>query len=151
MVSATGRSMNDWGRRCPCRFKIAPLSFDYLLRVNRKNLFEVMNTLIDTITLDYDSAYHKRHRVPGIRVGRVLTRDRLDGSDRTLRYNQYKADAIEMESGGIAQVCRDYEIPFIAIRGISDTDEDWGTQLQEYAGLAMRNVLRVVEATLRES
>jgi nucleoside phosphorylase len=63
---------------------------------------------------------------------------------RQALHQQFGAEAIDMESGAMAQVCWVQEVPFVAIRGISDTNDTAITQIQTYAALAMQNALKLV-------
>jgi adenosylhomocysteine nucleosidase len=85
-------------------------------------------------------------RPPSIHVGVIVSGDGfapLLVNRRTL-HNQFDAQAIDMESGAMAQVCWVHRTPFLAIRGISDTDETASIQIQTYAALAMQNALKIV-------
>jgi adenosylhomocysteine nucleosidase len=85
-------------------------------------------------------------RSPQIHVGGLVTGDAFAPLliNRQILHNQFGAEAIDMESGAMAQVCWAQGIPFLAIRGISDTDDTAIAQIQIYAALAMQNALKVV-------
>jgi nucleoside phosphorylase len=53
-----------------------------------------------------------------------------------------------MESAAMAQVCWVQDTPYLAIRGISDTDDTATAQIQTCAALAMENALKVVANAL---
>jgi adenosylhomocysteine nucleosidase len=85
-------------------------------------------------------------RSPRIHVGVLVTGDvfaPLLVNRQTLR-EKFGAEAIDMESAAMAQVCWVQGIPFVAIRGISDTNDTALTQIQTYAALAMQNALKMV-------
>jgi adenosylhomocysteine nucleosidase len=85
-------------------------------------------------------------RLPRSHVGVLVTGDvfaPLLVNRQALR-DQFGAQAIDMESAAMAQVCCVHGTPFLAIRGISDTDETAIAQIQTYAALAMQNALKVV-------
>jgi adenosylhomocysteine nucleosidase len=90
-------------------------------------------------------------RAPCIHVGTLVTGDAFAPLlvNRQVLHNQFAAEAIDMESGAMAQVCWVQGIPFLAIRGISDTDDKAISQIQMYAALAMRNAMKIVANLLR--
>ncbi len=55
--------------------------------------------------------------------GRILTSDHLvaEAKEKEQLGESYKALAVDMESAGIAEVCVERGLPFLAIRAISDT------------------------------
>tara|TARA_B100001094_G_scaffold105383_1_gene101552 strand:+ start:7852 stop:8565 length:714 start_codon:yes stop_codon:yes gene_type:complete len=57
-----------------------------------------------------------------IKFGRILTGDTYLACSKTreMFHKQFKADAIEMEGGAIAQVCCNWHKPFVVIRVLSD-------------------------------
>lgn len=78
--------------------------------------------------------------------GRIVTGDQIIASKERVEFfkNKFKANAVEMESGAIAQVCYLNEKPFVVIRGISDmADEDMNSIYAEYETIAMEHVLEV--------
>ena len=65
--------------------------------------------------------------VPVVHEGLVVSGDRFVSSDaesRALRVALPGALAVEMEGAAIAQVCYDYEVPYGAVRTISDRADD---------------------------
>jgi adenosylhomocysteine nucleosidase len=85
-------------------------------------------------------------RRPRINVGVIVSGDVFAPLlvNRQTLYNQFDAQAIDMESAAMAQVCWVHRVPFLAIRGISDTDDTAATQIQTYAALAMQNAVKIV-------
>jgi adenosylhomocysteine nucleosidase len=85
-------------------------------------------------------------RPPQIHAGGLVTGDAFAPLliNRQILHKQFGAEAIDMESAAMAQVCWAQGIPFLAIRGISDTDDTAIAQIQIYAALAMQNALAVV-------
>lgn len=78
-------------------------------------------------------------------VGRILTCDQvvLDTELRAHLGSTFKALAVEMEGAAVAQVAACEEVPFIAVRAISDElshDFVGLEQLLEYKGQTRRNV-----------
>jgi adenosylhomocysteine nucleosidase len=87
-------------------------------------------------------------RPPRIRQGVIVTGDLyapLMPNRQRLR-EQFGADACDMESAAIAQVCWVQQIPCLVIRGISDTEEEATPQIKAYLALAVQNTARVVGA-----
>jgi adenosylhomocysteine nucleosidase len=90
-------------------------------------------------------------RPPRIQIGGLVTGDAFAPLliNRQMLHRQFGADAIDMESAAMAQVCWAQGTPFLAVRGISDTDDTAVAQIQIYAALAMQNALSVVAHVLR--
>jgi adenosylhomocysteine nucleosidase len=67
--------------------------------------------------------------VPNLKIGdivrspRILTVDHLiaDPAEKRRLAEQHEADAVDMESAAIAEVCREKGVPFLAMRAVSDT------------------------------
>jgi len=57
-----------------------------------------------------------------VRFGRILTGDTYLACDKTRQmfFEQFRADAIEMEGAAIAQVCCNWHKPFVIVRVLSD-------------------------------
>ena len=57
-----------------------------------------------------------------VRFGRILTGDTYLACSKTRQmfYEQFRADAIEMEGAAIAQVCCNWHKPFVIVRVLSD-------------------------------
>lgn len=97
-----------------------------------------------------------RRALPGSRVhrGLVASGDRFVSSAvecGALRLALPDALAVEMEGAAFAQVCRDYGVPFAAVRTVSDRadDEAHGDFLQFIEEVASRHSAAIVEAFLR--
>ncbi len=67
--------------------------------------------------------------VPTLRIGdvvrspRILTVDRLvaDPAEKRLLASRHGAEAVDMESAAVAEVCAAHGVPFRAVRAVSDT------------------------------
>lgn len=67
--------------------------------------------------------------VPGLRVGDVVTSPRIftvdhlasDPAEKRRLGEEHDADAVDMESAGVAEVCAERGVPFFAVRAVSDT------------------------------
>ena len=57
-----------------------------------------------------------------VTFGRILTGDTYLACEKTRKmfFNQFQADACEMEAGAIAQVCCSWHVPFIIVKVLSD-------------------------------
>ncbi|MBA2676246.1 5'-methylthioadenosine/adenosylhomocysteine nucleosidase [Ramlibacter sp.] len=94
--------------------------------------------------------------LPSARVhhGLVASGDRFvstTAESRALQQALPEVLAVEMEGAAIAQVCRDYGVPFAAVRTISDRADDaaHGDFLQFVQDIASRHSAAIVEAFLR--
>jgi adenosylhomocysteine nucleosidase len=71
---------------------------------------------------------HALHvRSPKVHSGLVLSGDRFVSTSlesQALQHRLPLALAVEMEGAAVAQVCHDYEVPFAAVRTISDRADD---------------------------
>ena len=92
----------------------------------------------------------------GTRVhrGLVISGDRFVSSaaeSQLLQRALPEALAVEMEGAAFAQVCRDYGVPFAAVRTVSDRadDEAHGDFLSFIDEVASRHSAAIVEAFLR--
>jgi adenosylhomocysteine nucleosidase len=80
-------------------------------------------------------------RGPLVRQGVIVTGDTLAAyaAKKAELREQLRADACEMEGAAVAQVCYQRAVPFLVVRGISDTSEsveqDWAT----YIAVAAQN------------
>lgn len=63
---------------------------------------------------------------PGVHVGRVLSVDRIvaTAADKRALGQQHEALAVDMESWGVAEVCRREQVRFLAVRVITDAADE---------------------------
>jgi adenosylhomocysteine nucleosidase len=64
-------------------------------------------------------------------TGLIISGDRFVSTaqeSQVLRAALPDALCVEMEGAAVAQVCHDYQIPFVAVRSISDRADDTATQ-----------------------
>ncbi len=90
-------------------------------------------------------------RPPQIRTGCIATGDLfvVSRAKKAEIAAQTGALALEMESAAVAQVCAELAVPLLAIRAISDVDDDLH-QIPESAGaIAASNAAGVAIATIR--
>ncbi|MHC4477585.1 MAG: 5'-methylthioadenosine/adenosylhomocysteine nucleosidase [Planctomycetota bacterium] len=86
-------------------------------------------------------------RKPKIIKGVIVTGDVFAAStDKRLELrNRLEADAVEMEGAAVAQVCYQLAVPYLVIRGISDSADDKSfDDLDKYLDIAARNSQMVV-------
>lgn len=82
--------------------------------------------------------------------GRIATGETfIEREGRAAIVEKYSPLCVDMETAGIAHVCYLSEIPFIAVRSVSDTEEKSGLgTFRENCALAARNSYRAVERFL---
>jgi len=114
---------------------------------------------------DNDIAYVMPHRLKSAisnimddntTFGRIITGDTYLACDKTANmfYKQFQADAIDMESGAIAQVCCNWHVPFVIIRVLSDkAGKDSPLDFEEFidessikAAKTVKQVLPILDA-----
>jgi adenosylhomocysteine nucleosidase len=105
------------------------------------------------LTRELEAAVRKA--LPGTKLhrGLVVSGDRFVSTtfeSRALQQALPDALAVEMEGAAIAQVCRDYGVPFAAVRTISDRadDEAHGDFLTFIREVASRHSAAIVQALL---
>jgi len=105
--------------------------------------------------LTQELAQAVQRALPGTRVhrGLVASGDRFvstTAESRALQAALPEALAVEMEGAAIAQVCRDFGVPFAAVRTISDRadDEAHGDFVSFIRDVASRHSAAIVEALL---
>jgi adenosylhomocysteine nucleosidase len=98
----------------------------------RLKRFDVISadSLIDAegreIALDPSSLVPRLNETPNLHNGRLLTVDRIIRLSEEKRQlgMQHQALAVDMESFGVAEVCRQREMPLLVVRAISDAVDD---------------------------
>jgi adenosylhomocysteine nucleosidase len=88
----------------------------------------ILNNPSQWIAMDTLHALHVRS--PKVHSGLVLSGDRFvstSSESQALQQRLPLALAVEMEGAAVAQVCHDYELPFAAVRTISDRADDAAT------------------------
>ena len=87
------------------------------------------------------------------KVGRIATAD-LFCSDKKLAEDirkNYNAECVEMEGGAVAQVCKLDKIPFVVIRGISDSPNgNNGIDYMQYCSIAAKQAAEMLDKILIE-
>ena len=87
---------------------------------------EVINASGDSISIRLPLDRSSLAGSKGLHIGRLLTVDSIirEPADRHALASQHNALACDMECFAVARVCRDQNIPFLAIRIISDAVDD---------------------------
>ena len=90
-----------------------------------------------------------------VRAGLVISGDRFVAShaeSQDLQQRLPEALAVEMEGAAMAQVCHDYQVPFAAVRIISDRADDDATVdfLRFIRDIAARYSAEVIDALLQQ-
>lgn len=96
----------------------------------------------DLKLIRYDTTY-----MPGIFFGTIATGDAFIASQVKKKEltDRFGADAVEMEGAAIAQVCFQFNVPFVIIRSISDNaDENADFVLEKFLTVASENANLVV-------
>ena len=80
--------------------------------------------------IDIETLHALHVRSPKVHSGLVLSGDRFvstSSESQALQQRLPLALAVEMEGAAVAQVCHDYDVPFAAVRTISDRADDAAT------------------------
>jgi adenosylhomocysteine nucleosidase len=88
----------------------------------------VLDNLGDVLTQEARAAFNLNH--PRLHAGLLISGDRFVSTtteSQKLQQDLPQALAVEMESAAFAQVCHDYDVPFAAVRTISDCADDDAT------------------------
>jgi len=82
------------------------------------------------------------------RAGKVLTGDQaiVSRERREWLWKTFRAECVDMESAAVAQVCRLNELPWVAVRAISDSaEEDGVAEFRKNLDRTAKAAARVVE------
>ena len=119
IVVGTTTSQHDYGFMMPETFIHFGL---YILRKNKKRTFlkafaadELLLNTAHRLKAQWSESFQ-------VFTGPILTGDQVifSSEKRQALAKQFDALAVDMESAAIAQVCEMHNIPFLAVRGISD-------------------------------
>lgn len=98
-------------------------------RLGRRHILmadQLADTSGDELSLDLKVDPASLSDLPEVHVGRLLTADsviRLPEEKKSLG-RRYDALAVDMESFAVAEVCRRYQVGFLAVRVINDAADD---------------------------
>lgn len=135
-----------WPSKSPLDFESQPLFFPAA-----DNLLRAAQRTVTSNALEGHPDFAQR-RPPAVVRGTLVSGDTFGPTQANRRrlWEQYQAHACDMESAAISQICWTYNIPFLAVRGISDVEDGGMEQLMQFAALAMTNAIRVVQAALEQ-
>jgi adenosylhomocysteine nucleosidase len=88
----------------------------------------VLDDLGHVLTVEARTAFNLTN--PQLHTGLIISGDRFVSTTaecHKLQQDLPQALAVEMESAAFAQVCHDYDVPFAAVRTISDRADDDAT------------------------
>jgi adenosylhomocysteine nucleosidase len=94
----------------------------------RRACAAVLNDLTSVLTTQTRAAFNLAS--PQLHQGLLISGDRFvstTAESQKLQQDLPQALAVEMESAAFAQVCHDYDVPFAAVRTISDRADDGAT------------------------
>ncbi len=89
----------------------------------------------------------KKHK-PLVFKGRIGTGDTFIGNRKKVKaiFKEFKCQAIDMESGSVAQVCKINQIPFIVVKSISDkADSSAEIDFNKFVKLASFNSFQLIK------
>ncbi len=92
----------------------------------KDRMIECDPSLVQKAAQAFDAAFPDAANGPNLMLGTVASGDRFVKDQKTLRWLQreFAAVATEMEGAAFAYTCQLSEIPFLVIRGLSDTADE---------------------------
>lgn len=109
--------------------------------------FQSNKTLVEICKNIISENYFKQN----VYLGKVVTGEAfISDSGRDTIIRKYNPLCVDMETASIAHVCYANNIPCIAIRSISDTEDESGIELSENnCVLAANNSIEIVEMLIK--
>lgn len=110
------------------------------------SMFRILGESLSTIKLKLYEIGGQEFQ-PKVLTGIIATGDVFVASEVKKKelINQFMADAVEMEGAAVAQICYQYNLPFIIIRSISDSaDKNANLDVEKFLNVASENANRVV-------
>ncbi len=156
VVIATGTTQHDYGRQYTHGFMgLAPLN----VAMNQRHpaFFPASEQLVELArqaagrVLLKPAPSHAGERPPQVVEGLIATGDLFavaESKKRELR-ERLGADACEMESAAVAQVCAELGADFLTVRGISDIAEDIDAPDRDDLAAAAENAAGLSRAIIR--
>lgn len=79
--------------------------------------------LVRKCTVAFDAAFEGEDDAPNLVLGTIVSGDRFVADSETLRWLQreFSALATEMEGAAVGYTCKLNDVPFVVVRGLSDT------------------------------
>jgi len=92
----------------------------------RNRMIEADPGLVAACTQAYDAAFDGQPDAPALMAGTIVSGDRFISDPKTLRWLQreFAALATEMEGAAVGYTCQLNDVPFVVVRGLSDTAGD---------------------------
>ena len=89
----------------------------------RDRMIECDPDLVQKATDAFDAAFEDAEDAPNLMLGTIASGDRFVSDKQTLRWLQreFAALATEMEGAAVGYTCHLNKLPFVVIRGLSDT------------------------------
>jgi adenosylhomocysteine nucleosidase len=96
----------------------------------KDRMIEADPELVQKATKAYDSAFPESGTAPNLMLGTVVSGDRFVKDPDKLRWLQreFSALATEMEGAAVGYTCDLNTLPFVVVRGLSDTAGDAATE-----------------------
>lgn len=109
--------------------------------------------LVEHATKAFDAAFEGDEDAPNLMLGTVASGDKFVQDTDTLRWLQreFAALATEMEGGAFGYTCRLNDLPFVVIRGLSDTagetaSDDFDANLHKVCQSSFQLMERLIPA-----
>lgn len=92
----------------------------------RDRMIEADPALVAACTRAYDAGFDGQKDAPALMAGTIVSGDRFISDPKTLRWLQreFSALATEMEGAAVGYTCQLNNVPFVVVRGLSDTAGD---------------------------
>jgi adenosylhomocysteine nucleosidase len=107
--------------------------------------------LVQMATEAFDAAFPDAGSGPNLMLGTVVSGDRFIQDSEQLRWLQreFSALATEMEGAAVGYTCALNELPFVVIRGLSDTAGDGASSdFESNLSEVCRNCFRLIECLI---
>ncbi len=107
-----------------------------------KNLINICKQAIENI----------KNKDFNYKIGAIASADKFLSNQQTAKQirNEFNAECIEMEGAAIAQVCYLDQVPFVVIRGISDTPNgNNGIDYTKYCQIAAKQAAMILKEILK--
>ena len=112
--------------------------------------------LVEKTAAAFDATFADDADAPNLMIGTVVSGDRFIQDSKTLRWLQreFWALATEMEGAAVGYTCQINNLPFVVIRGLSDTanesaPEDFGANLKVVSRHSYRLMERLIPDAAR--
>jgi len=117
----------------------------------QSRMIEADPKLVEACTQAFDAAFDDMADSPSLMLGTVVSGDRFISDPKTLRWLQreFSALATEMEGAAVGYTCHLSALPFVVVRGLSDTagdtaSDDFGANLHRVCLNSYRLMERLI-------